>query len=99
MPKPDIHALVKCGQDLAIHLGVIAPPNSAMQATIEALLFDRSNYVAAERGLITTDELVDLVLAHLQTLMGHDSATGELGPLAERIERALCLDEPDPRSV
>ncbi|MEP1857427.1 MAG: hypothetical protein ABJI60_06490 [Kangiellaceae bacterium] len=71
--SPNIEELLECGVSLAEELGMEVPPREMFNSKIDEVLFERENYECAKSGLITNDELVNLVIAHFQTLVCNNS--------------------------
>ncbi len=61
--------LLQCATRFATLLGADAPAEEELRRCIESVLLGRDALEAARLGIITRRELVDLVLAHLHTLI------------------------------
>src|SRR5262249_54108711 len=94
--KPDIDALVSYGNRLADILGVPPAPKPVLRSVIEGILFKRQNYDAFKQGLLTREEVGNLVLAHMQTAICHSAGTDEPKEgwddlaLVRQVEDAIC---------
>lgn len=89
-PRPDINVLIACGTRLARLLSVAPASTQALRDKLEEILFERKNYKCFEEGIITREEVRNLVLAHLQTLICHSAGVEE--PTVQWIDAELCSD-------
>ena len=67
--KSNIEELLICGKLLAEELGMKPPTSKVLRSKIEEILFERENYSNYHQNLITQDELVELLVGHLYTLI------------------------------
>lgn len=65
---PNIDAVVECAHLFARELEVNPLPDAVARSVIEEALFGRKDgWAGCELGIITREELMNLVLAHLQS--------------------------------
>jgi hypothetical protein len=89
--EPDMASLLDCIAKLAARMAIAAPAESLARERLTNVLVERGNIEAARQGLISHAELVQLVLAHVHTLLVPDASvplpiTEEI---AAKVERAL----------
>jgi hypothetical protein len=97
-PNPDMDALVACAGRLARALSVPPAPEEKVRSKIKEILYDREKLECFRQGLITREELRDVLLAHLETLICQ--CAGAEGPkkiwednaLLGQVELALRID-------
>lgn len=87
IPKTD--SLLNCGEILAQELEMDAPSRDVLKSKIDEILFERKNYECAKSGYITNEELVNLIVAHLQTLVCNHSGSDE--PSELKLSESLRL--------
>lgn len=70
---PEIEGLVQCATQLAILLARDSASDARVRQMLEDVLWKREAWKAAQMQLITEDELINLILAHLCTFLGGDA--------------------------
>lgn len=103
--RPDIDALVRCAERFAALLSREPAPEAEVRRVLEDILFHRESWEAAREHLLTEAELINLVLAHLHTLLIESArvpSASEPGPepwedpaLRDCIRQSLSLREPN----
>jgi len=94
--KPDLKALVDCCKALARLLSVPPAPEHEIRSKIKNILFNQKGLLHFQMGLITREELRNLLIFHLQTLIcRHAGAAEPTKPwkaprLCRAMDRALC---------
>ena len=56
-----------------------------MRSKMEEILFGRENFECYRQNIITREELKNLILAHMQTLIANNA----------RVDEPSCLEDPD----
>ena len=70
MPSnPDIDALVACGRRMAQELSVSPVPEEELRSKIKEILFERDYLEAFHKGIITLEELRNVLLGHMSDLV------------------------------
>jgi hypothetical protein len=87
---PNIDKLVSCGGALADELEMVSPSLEVLKNKIDEILFVRENYENAKLGLITNRELVNIMMAHIQTLVCKTSGNDE--PSELKLSEQLSSD-------
>ena len=64
-----ISGLILIGREQAEILSLPSVENDKLRGKIVELLIERGNYECAKHGIITKDELANLILAHFQTFL------------------------------
>jgi len=91
---PNMEALLTCGVRLAKLNSPSPVPKERMRAKINEILYARKNLVGFQKGLITREELRNLILAHMMNTLifnyaGVDEKWRDNPRLAISVEKAL----------
>ena len=81
-----IGGLVSIGNRMAERLSLPPVKQSSLRRKIKELLIDRDNYEIAMKGIITKDELANLILAHLQQFLCNEAGVKEPSELPNYID-------------
>lgn len=92
--EPDIKGLMVCAERIAALHKLPAAPEAAVQAKVHEILFERGNFACWQAGILTGEELCNLIKAHLDTLLFHHANVESRDPLMDpdlwhRLEMAL----------
>jgi hypothetical protein len=79
--SPDFETLVNCVANVALLLGVQVPSDERCRAVLEYVLFERGAFRADELGLVTKEEAVFLVMAHVQSELFPETLMEDHGKL------------------
>ena len=78
-----ISGLILMGKEQAERLSLPPVDDSELRIKIDELLIERGNYECAMTGIITKNELANLILAHFQTFICNKAEVQEPSTLPE----------------
>ena len=67
--------LIECCNLIAEDLAVAKPKSNDVVDKLTEILVNRENYVCMEKGIVTQDELVNLIFQHLYSLVSREAAS------------------------